>query len=166
MADPSDIDEEFVEWDTIADCGQDVDEVEVIDVEIEEIDDGHHMAQIHTQFKHQFEALYAVSMTIIEAIALVTQRAEPIPYHTSILSGEGWILELLNGHPEWICTELGIHKHVFKMLVDELQCHQFNHSKHVTLQEQLGIFLYTAVTGLSIRHIGEHFQQSNSTISK
>ena len=80
MADPSDIDEEFIEWDTIADCGQDVDEVEVIDVEIEEINDGHHMAQIHTQFKHQFEALYAVSMTIIEAIALVTQRAEPIPY--------------------------------------------------------------------------------------
>jgi len=76
---PSDIDEEFVEWDTIADCGQD-DEVEVIDVEIEEIDDGHHMAQICTRFKVQFEALYAVSMTIIEAIALATQRAEPIPH--------------------------------------------------------------------------------------
>ena len=42
---PSDIDEEFVEWDTIADCGQD-DEVEVIDVEIEEIDDGHHIRNV------------------------------------------------------------------------------------------------------------------------
>ena len=153
-----DINEEFVEWDTIVDCGQDVDEVEVIDVEIEEIDDGHHMAQIRTRFKVQFKALYAVSMTIIKAIALATQRAEPIPYHTSILSGEGWMLELLNGHLERIRTELGVHKHVFKMVVDELQCHQFNHSKHVTLQEQLGIFLYTAVTGLSIRHVGECFQ--------
>jgi len=63
-------------------------------------------------------------------------------------------------------TELGIHKHVFKVLVDELQHHGFNHSKYVTLEEQLGIFLYTAVTGLTIRHVGEHFQQLNGTISK
>jgi len=163
---PLDIDEEFVEWDTIVDCGQDVDKVEVIDGEIKEIDDTYPMTQFRSRFKLQFEALYAISVTIIEAIALATQRAEPIPYHTSILSGEGWMLELLNGHPERICTELGIHKHVFKILVDELQRHGFNHSKHVTLKEQLGIFLYTAVTGLTIRHVGERFQRSNSTISK
>jgi len=51
------------------------------------------------------------------------------------------MLELLNSHPKRICTELGIHKHVFKILVDELQCHGFNHSKHIILKEQLGIFL-------------------------
>ncbi|KAJ7081525.1 hypothetical protein C8R44DRAFT_527075, partial [Mycena epipterygia] len=40
------------------------------------------------------------------------------------------------------------------------------HSKHVTLEEQVAIFLYTCVTGLSIRHVGERFQRSNETISK
>ena len=27
-----------------------------------------------------------------------------IPYHTSALSGLDWVLELINGHPEWIQT--------------------------------------------------------------
>ena len=38
--------------------------------------------------------------------------------------------------------------------------------KKVTLEEQLTIFLYTCVTGLSVRHVGERFQWSNGTISK
>ncbi|KAF9445622.1 hypothetical protein P691DRAFT_636731, partial [Macrolepiota fuliginosa MF-IS2] len=44
-----------------------------------------------------------------------------VPYHTSVLTGQGWVKELLNGHPERICTELGVHKHVFHQLVKELQ---------------------------------------------
>ena len=35
------------------------------------------------------------------------------PYHISIFSGYAWVQELLNGHPEHICTELGVHKEVF-----------------------------------------------------
>jgi len=38
--------------------------------------------------------------------------------------------------------------------------------RHVPLEEQLAIFLYASVTGLSIRHLGERFQRSNETISK
>ncbi|KAF8152519.1 hypothetical protein B0H34DRAFT_663958 [Crassisporium funariophilum] len=38
-------------------------------------------------------------------------------------------------------------------------------SKHLMLEEQVAIFLYTCVTGLSICHVGEHFQHANSTIS-
>ncbi|KIN96444.1 hypothetical protein M404DRAFT_163032, partial [Pisolithus tinctorius Marx 270] len=37
--------------------------------------------------------------------------------------------------------------------------------KFVTLEEQLVIFLYTCVTGLMVRHVGECFQWSNDTIS-
>ncbi|KIO00268.1 hypothetical protein M404DRAFT_153038 [Pisolithus tinctorius Marx 270] len=39
-------------------------------------------------------------------------------------------------------------------------------SRFVSLEEQLAIFLYTSITGLSIRHVGEHFQRSNDTISR
>lgn len=88
------------------------------------------------------------------------------PYHTSILSGYAWLQELLHGHPERIRTELGVHKEVFHALIQELQSMGHRGSKYVTLEEQLAIFLYTSVTGLSTRHVGERFQRANGTISK
>ncbi|KAJ7234741.1 hypothetical protein B0H12DRAFT_993613, partial [Mycena haematopus] len=39
-------------------------------------------------------------------------------------------------------------------------------SQHVSLEEKLGIFLYTCVTGMSVQHIGQRFQRSNNTITK
>lgn len=89
-----------------------------------------------------------------------------IPYHTSALSGAAWADELMNGHPERIRCELGVHCHVFKHLLRVLRKMGYGNSKHVTLEEQLAIFLYTCVTGLTIRHVGERFQHSNDTISK
>ena len=88
------------------------------------------------------------------------------PYHTSILSGYAWVQELLNGHPERIRTELGVHKEVFYALLEELQLMGHGDTKYVTLEEQLAIFLYMCVTGLTIRHVGERFQRANGTISK
>ena len=88
------------------------------------------------------------------------------PYHTSILSGYAWLQEMLHGHPEHICTEFGVHKEVFHALIRELQSMGHGDTKYVTLEEQLAIFLYTLVTGLSIWHVGEQFQHANGTISK
>ncbi|KIK99048.1 hypothetical protein PAXRUDRAFT_78256, partial [Paxillus rubicundulus Ve08.2h10] len=36
----------------------------------------------------------------------------------------------------------------------------------ISLEEQLTIFPYSSVTGLTIRHVGECFQWSNDTISR
>ena len=72
------------------------------------------------------------------------------PYHTSILSGYAWLQELLQGHPECICTELGVHKDVFHALVRELQSMGHGDTRYMTLEEQLAIFLYTSATGLSM----------------
>src|SRR6267154_4106478 len=88
------------------------------------------------------------------------------PYHTSTLSGIGWVNELLTGHPEHIRTELGVHRHVFFMLLNLLREAGLTDSKHVLLEEQLAIFLYASITGLSVRHLGERFQCSNDTISR
>jgi hypothetical protein len=88
------------------------------------------------------------------------------PYHTSILSGYAWVQELLHGHPEHIHTELGVHKEVFHALIEVLLSMGHGDSRNVTLQEQLAIFLYMSVTGLSICHVGEQFQHANGTISK
>ena len=93
----------------------------------------------------------------MKVITLTLQRDEPVPYHTSILSGHGWVLELYNSHPERIHTELEVHKYIFKVLLDELQKHGHMHSKSVVLKGQLAIFLYIYITGQTTRHVEEHF---------
>ena len=90
------------------------------------------------------------------------------PYHTSAFTGADWVLELLDGHPERIRNKLGVHKHVFHSLIAALDEHGFGSSPrgHVYVEEQLAIFLYTCVTGLSLRHVSERFQRANETTSK
>ena len=88
------------------------------------------------------------------------------PYHTSALSGEAWVQELLSGHPEHIWNELSVYQGTFVILVKAFQMLGIQLSCHVSIEEQLSIFLYTVVTGLSCIHVGEHFQQTPSTITK
>lgn len=107
-----------------------------------------------------------VHTLVASAIAFAEPLYAKVPYHTSILTGEGWVLELLDGHPERMHTELGVRVPVFRKLVLELREVGLGPSKHVSLEEKVAIFLYASVTGLSIRHLGERFQHSNETISK
>jgi hypothetical protein len=65
----------------------------------------------------QNQCLWAITMaaglfvhTLVSGeIAFAKPLFNKTPYHTSILTGEGWVLELLNGHPKQIHTELGVH---------------------------------------------------------
>jgi hypothetical protein len=75
------------------------------------------------------------------------------PYHKSILTGEGWVLELMGGHPERIRCELGVYRPVFSELIIELRRLGHSNSKYVSLEEQLAVFLYTCVTGLTVSAI-------------
>ena len=99
-----------------------------------------------------FLLINTVVPTILQVIRALYIKE---PYHTSILSGEGWIQELLHGHPKCIWCELGISKDVFRHLIAELHAMGHTCSKYVSLEEQLGIFLYMSVTGLTIQHTGE-----------
>ena len=94
------------------------------------------------------------------------KRGKRQPYHTSILSGKAWVQELLHGHLRHICTELGVEEPVFRELVITLHNMGHNNSKNVTLEEQLSIFLYTCVTGLTSTHVGERFQRSGETTTR
>jgi hypothetical protein len=87
-------------------------------------------------------------------------------YHTSQLSGADWVDELIAGHPDRIWTELGVRLHVFLILVHELRLLGLKDGREVGVNEQVAIFLYMCVTGLSVRHVGERFQRANETISK
>jgi hypothetical protein len=93
---------------------------------------------------------------LLECLLLVLQSLYTrLLLHTSILTGEAWILELLVGHPDRIYYSLGVRKHVFYELIANMRAMGLTDSRHVTLEEQLAIFLHTSLTGLTIRHLGE-----------
>jgi hypothetical protein len=87
--------------------------------------------------------------------------------HTSILTGEAWVRELLAGHPVRFQRSMGMAKHVFRRLVLELQVFAGLHpTKYVSMNEQVAIFLFICVKGESNRQAQERFQRSGDTISK
>ena len=107
-----------------------------------------------------------VLITILFDYILPHRRAQPQPLHTSILSGQGWVDELLLGHPDQISHLLDVQKEAFLEMIETMQSLGLKDSCWVTLEEQLVVFLYASVTGLTICHLTEQFQQSNDTISR
>lgn len=112
------------------------------------------------------EALFFVNTVVCAAQILSAPYFYKTPYHTSDLTGHAWVQELINGHLDRIKCELGMRLHVFQALVEALRNVGLHDTRYITLEEHLAIFLYTCVTGLSIRHVGERFQHANATISK
>lgn len=51
------------------------------------------------------------------------------PYHTSILTSEAQVLELLSSHPKCICCEIGVSHKVFLELIGQLCQLGYNNSK-------------------------------------
>ena len=128
------------------------------------------MSDSDSSSEHEELLLHYLTLFTFAAGAAALAYGLPLydktPYHTSAFTGADWVHELLNGHPERIRNELGVHKHVFLGLVAALEQCGVTSSKHVYIEEQLAIFLYTCVTGLSLRHVSERFQRANETTSK
>ena len=94
-------------------------------------------------------------------------RFEKTPKHTSKLTGQEWVTELLEGHDGQIHDELGMHKHVFQRLLNVLgRLAGLRNTKHVSAEEQLSIFLHFAHQGLSNQALQERFQRSADTVTK
>jgi len=85
---------------------------------------------------------------------------------TARLTEPDWIHELLTGDPRRIRTTLGVDRSTFTLLVKAMQSLGLRSSRHVPIDEQLSIFLFTAVTGSSSTFVGERFERSPSTIAK
>ncbi|EGO04570.1 hypothetical protein SERLA73DRAFT_45108, partial [Serpula lacrymans var. lacrymans S7.3] len=84
------------------------------------------------------------------SVALVSNSINRQCYHTLVLTGEGWMHELVEGHPGCICCELGVSKDVFIQLVKVLCGVGHQSTKYILTEEKLGIFLYISLTGLSV----------------
>jgi DDE superfamily endonuclease len=110
--------------------------------------------------KYIFHTFTLIVATVSSIRTLVnTHPIYRVPLYISGPMGEGWINELMTGHPNHICCMFGVHLPVFKALVPELQEAGHHGTMNVSLMEQLSIFLYICVTGLSTRHIALHFQR-------
>ena len=120
----------------------------------------------HLWAAQRIRQITATFIAVVTMLIMVLNTNDPKPYHTSILSGWGWVEELLEGHPGHIHCELGVSREVFLELVSVLCGFGFGSSRYVDIEEQLAIFLYMSVTGLTIRHTGERFQNTFITCSE
>ncbi|ESK85582.1 hypothetical protein Moror_10032 [Moniliophthora roreri MCA 2997] len=115
--------------------------------------------------------IYASAASVVHyasmaAVLYASEAYKSQPYHNSALTGFQWVQELIHGNTRHIYTELGVRLHVYIALVITLRSIGYvNSKKGVTVEEQIAIFLYMCITGLSVCHVGECFQRSNETIA-
>ena len=64
-----------------------------------------------------------LTILLVIAISVIFAPEEAmirLAYHISLLTGAGWVMELLAGHPMHIYTELGVSQETFIALIEEL----------------------------------------------
>ena len=89
------------------------------------------------------------------------------PMYDSPFTGEMRMQEFLRGHDGRFYNSFGMKKEVFFHLKYELQeLAQLTDTCHLTMDEQLGIFLRLCRSGNVVRDIQEQFQRSPDTVSK
>src|SRR5467141_1653480 len=117
--------------------------------------------QVSLRASMRMDALAASAGALFYAEKMFSRQ----PYHNSVLTGRMWVHELLHGNPRHIKDQLGMEKHVFRLLVQKLiTLTNASHTRHVDMEEQVAIFLYIIVTNLSNRKVAERFQQSGTTL--
>ena len=126
--------------------------------------------QPHVLTPQALAVLWIASVSV-QIIHIIQERhrakhACRIPYHTSVLTGEMWVNELLSRQPRCFWTELGVYQSTFILLMKAVQKLGLQSLHHVSIEQQVTIFLYIFVTGITCIHTGEHFQHSTSMISK
>src|ERR1700761_1024451 len=117
--------------------------------------------------RHAIHAASIVAVFFVDS-ALRLEQPSPIPMHTSILTGQRWLDELLNTrNPQRCFNQLGMYPASFCLLHWELVMNGgLTSGRAVSAAEQTAIFVYWMVHGSSQRELMERFQHSGDTISK
>jgi hypothetical protein len=105
--------------------------------------------------------------TTIKCIEIYASQFDRTPLHTSQLTGDQWVQELLHGHEERFYNEMGMSDTVFTQLLELLVREAgLRNTRYITAREQLAIFLHYVRQGLGNQALQERFQRSGDTISK
>jgi hypothetical protein len=117
--------------------------------------------------KRKFEEELLVVTAIMLATLTAEERADPIPKHTSILTGNLYFEELLQSENEKTFHESArMDKHTFNGLLNLLKTvGALKNGRKICAGEKLMMFIQV-LKGLTIREIGNRFQHSESTISE
>jgi hypothetical protein len=86
--------------------------------------------------------------------------------HDSALSGAAFTEELLKGHRVRFYNNMGMDKDMFRTLCCHLREAGLEDSRHVTIEEQLAIFIRVVRKANGIRDVCDRFQHSGDTISR
>ena len=106
-----------------------------------------------------------------EAISLFADNCfvDPVPIHTSKLSGYDYIQEILanSAHPRTCRDVMRMNRHAFLELRKELVTHGgLKASRYMTTEEMIGIFLFIVGGANSNRDTQDRFQRSGDGVSR
>ena len=123
-------------------------------------DDGYESC---TDSEEEEEMMFLVFPTIY----CISSRREKIPVKTSILTGAKYIREILDGHPQRCLDILRMESHIFQLLCDHLRSKNLlKNSKGVSVEEQLGMFMYMLSRNASYLTLTDRFQHSPETVHR
>jgi hypothetical protein len=125
-------------------------------------------------WQHYMPYIYVAVFAAAASFIFAHEGLLPQPYHTSPLTGQLWLDELLgrgsnapNYNPKRVREILGVHRHVFLRLVHILRSQSdLKESDRINAEERVAIFLYIARMGSSNHQAAECFQRGGETISK
>ena len=119
----------------------------------------------HLQRRRRLAAM--ATHTITRTLDTLKHVISPRLLHNSIRTGPIHMRELFLGHPDAFFDYFGMSTDTFEVLAQELQKHTgFTHTKHVSMAEQLGIFLFMLRHGRTVRMTAHEFQRSLDTVHR
>jgi len=127
--------------------------------------------RVAKRFKPQ-QILSTIASITVQSISSIILPSlfdyQPIPIRTSALTGREYVDEVLNCKNPRRCQEvLRMKLEVFHFLCSELKSKgRLTPSRHITVEEQIAMFLYTVARAASNRDVQERFQHSGETVSR
>ena len=92
---------------------------------------------------------------------------EKRPIHTSSLTGAKKVKEILEGHESWCKSEFRMEKEIFKVTSNFLRRENLlRDTRGVSVEEQLGMFMYMISHNASNQMLQKAFQHSGETIHR
>ncbi|TVU26207.1 hypothetical protein EJB05_28744, partial [Eragrostis curvula] len=106
-------------------------------------------------------------LTLITGYNLDSRSSDRTPIHDSILTGEQYVSEVLNGRELSCKREFRMEKSIFHKLVECLrEGNLLQNTRGVAVEEQVAIFMYAIKKNASNRDLQWRFQHSGETISR
>jgi hypothetical protein len=118
----------------------------------------------HRRSQNEDEVLFFVLPTLEEGSSSQPSKKKPI--HNSVRNGATYIHETLTGHEALYKRRFHMERQIFEALVRRLsENNRLADSRYLSVEEQLGIFLYAVLKNASNRTLQDTFQHSGEIIT-